>query len=332
MAKKPATIPSVLSFEKKLVPSDAQMFACDWADRSPSGWQPLQVREKALRGTISNRLDKTTEKDPAKLNAKVESPNLQTVDHCALPADKDTLVVKFSLKVLSGVEQPSACNLEAFAQTYRDAVRSYIDTEGFTEIARRYATNIANARFLWRNRVGAENIEVRVQQVGGDLDQTFDAKGIGLGDFEDRNVDAIAGVIAESLSGQREFSLFEITATAQLGGGQEVYPSEELVTEKGDKGRVLYSVDNVAAMHSQKLGNAIRTIDTWYQDDAPRPIAVEVYGSVTNLGIAYRKPTAKNDFYSLFDAFGQGLEIDEDQRHYVMAMLVRGGVFGLSAK
>ncbi|WP_430454322.1 type I-F CRISPR-associated protein Cas7f/Csy3 [Rhodopirellula europaea] len=121
--------------------------------------------------------------------------------------------------------------------------------------------------------------------------------------------------------GQREFSLFEITATAQLGGGQEVYPSEELVTEKGDKGRVLYSVDSVAAMHSQKLGNAIRTIDTWYQDDAPRPIAVEVYGSVTNLGIAYRKPTAKNDFYSLFDAFGQGLEINEDQRHYVMAML-----------
>ncbi|WP_430454329.1 type I-F CRISPR-associated protein Cas7f/Csy3 [Rhodopirellula europaea] len=127
------------------------MFSCDWADRSPSRWQPLQVREKALRGTISNRLDKTTEKDPAKLNAKVESPTCKPSITVPCPPTKTRWSSSFhesALKVLSGVEQPSACNLEAFAQTYRDAVRSYIDTEGFTEIARRYATNIANARFF----------------------------------------------------------------------------------------------------------------------------------------------------------------------------------------
>ncbi len=63
-----------------------------------------------------------------------------------------------------------------------------------------------------------------------------------------------------------------------------------------------------------------------------RPIAVEAYGAVTNLGTAYRKPTEKKDFYTLFDKFGTGETIGENEAHYVMAMLVRGGVFGQSSK
>ena len=39
----------------------------------------MAVREKSVRGTISNRLP-AKDSDPAKLNAKIENPNLQTVD------------------------------------------------------------------------------------------------------------------------------------------------------------------------------------------------------------------------------------------------------------
>jgi len=85
-------------------------------------------------------------------------------------------------------------------------------------------------------------------------------------------------------------------------------------------------------MHSQKVGNAIRTIDDWYSEEAERPIAVEAYGAVTNLGTAYRKPVLKNDFYTLFDRFALGESLAENEEHYVMAMLVRGGVFGQSSK
>jgi len=71
---------SVLAFERKLDPSDALFSAGNWADRNGStGWQAVEVREKSVRGTISNRL-KAGEQDPAKLDAKIESPNLQTVD------------------------------------------------------------------------------------------------------------------------------------------------------------------------------------------------------------------------------------------------------------
>ncbi|MGB7344258.1 MAG: type I-F CRISPR-associated protein Csy3 [Pirellulaceae bacterium] len=334
MAKKVAsTIPSVLAFEKKLVPSDGQMFAVDWNHRTDLPARPLVLQEKSVRGTISNRLSAKLEKDPAKLDAEVEKPNLQTVDHCALPQDCDTLKLRWTLKVLSGVQEPSACNLESFQASYRTAVDGYITENKFTELAKRYATNLANARFLWRNRVGAEAIEVVVTEVGGQgRSWTFDAKEIGLNGFEHEQTQELADVISATLSGEQEFALFDVVAYSQLGQGQEVYPSEELVTEKGSKSKLLYSTDGVAGMHSQKIGNAIRTIDTWYQDDAIRPIAVEAYGAVTNLGTAYRKPTDKNDFYTLFDQFGQGQEIDSVQSHYVMAMLVRGGVFGKSSK
>mgnify|MGYP006179460297 CR=1 FL=1 len=51
------TTASVLAFERKLDPSDALMYAGSWEQRhSRDGWQPIDVREKSVRGTISNRL------------------------------------------------------------------------------------------------------------------------------------------------------------------------------------------------------------------------------------------------------------------------------------
>jgi len=91
-------------------------------------------------------------------------------------------------------------------------------------------------------------------------------------------------------------------------------------------------------MHSQKLGNALRSIDTWYPefDDAEKsagPIAIEPYGAVTNLGKAYRTPKDKQDFYTFFDKWARGTELERiEDEHYVMATLVRGGVFGESDK
>lgn len=91
-----------------------------------------------------------------------------------------------------------------------------------------------------------------------------------------------------------------------------------------------YQVNNVAALHSQKIGNALRTIDTWHpQTEALGAIAVEPYGSVTSRGIACRQPKEKMDFYTLLDNWViKGMKPDVGQQHYVMAVLIRGGVFG----
>ena len=150
---------SVLAFERKLDPSDALFFSGNWDSREDErAWQAMRIREKSVRGTISNRL-KTKDQDPAKLDAAIENPNLQTVDVCALPADADTLNVMFSLRVLGGTGQPSACNEPAYGDRLAAVVGAYAQETGFEELARRYAFNLANGRFLWRNRIGAEDVK-----------------------------------------------------------------------------------------------------------------------------------------------------------------------------
>jgi CRISPR-associated protein Csy3 len=341
MAKK-ENIASVLAFEKKLVPSDAYLYGTTWTDKHQV--TALKLIEKSVRGTISNRLKAAIKNDPAKLNAEVEKANLQTVDVCALGIDQDTLKLHYTLKILGGIHQPSACNNALFKQSYSSAVKNYIDRENFDELGRRYALNIANARFLWRNRVGAENIEVQVNALNKNAEQNwvFDAAQFSTRNFQsdDSEVISLGKKISQALASEDDFLMLEINCFAQVGKAQEVYPSEELVLEKGKgkKSKILYSVDNIAAMHSQKIGNALRSIDTWYPDfknpdSSVGPIAIEPYGAVTNLGKAFRTPKDKQDFYTFFDNFARGGQLDNiEDEHYVMAVLVRGGVFGESDK
>lgn len=329
---------SVLAFERKLDPSDALLYGGNWDERGDSReWAPITLREKSVRGTISNRL-KGGATDPAKLDAAIQNPNLQTVDVATLPADADTLKVQFTLRVLAGTGQPSACNDAAYRQKLIATVDSYVQEHGFGELARRYATNLANGRFLWRNRIGAEQAEVIVSQFENGQPKaswTFDALAHSLRDAKTGNDDAalsaLATLIADGLSGQAHV-LLEVTAFVRVGKGLEVFPSQELILDRGrgDKSKTLYAVDDIAAIHSQKIGNALRTIDTWYPEAAENgPIAVEPYGSVTTQGKAYRQPKAKMDFYNLLDNWIiKDKAPDLEQQHFVIATLIRGGVFG----
>lgn len=333
---------SVLAFERKLDPSDALFASGGWALQTQTdGWRPVTLREKSVRGTISNRLKAGVGNDPAKLDADIQKPNLQTVDVAALPADADTLRVSFTLRVLGGAGQPSACNDAEYQAKLLHTVQGYVQAHGFGELARRYAHNLANGRLLWRNRIGAEQVAVRVERLTGGSPAetwTFDALQVPLRSFDGTTpqLQALANVIAGGLSGS-DHVLLRVTAFARMGAGQEVYPSQELILDKDNsskKSKTLYDVDGVAGLHSQKVGNALRTIDTWHRmAEELGPIAVEPYGSVTTLGTACRRPVDKQDFYSLLDSW---LLKDEtpalESQHFVMATLVRGGVFGEAGK
>lgn len=335
---------SVLAFERKLDPSDALFYAGTWSDRDNNrSWPEIPVVLKSVRGTISNRL-KTKDQDPAKLDAAIANPNLQTVDVAMLPANADTLKVAFSLRVLAGAGKPSACNDPDYQQKLQATVQAYVQEHGFTELSKRYAYNLANGRFLWRNRMGAEQISIQIEhRVNGQAANTwvFDALALSLHDFDDSNssekCSELAQLIEEALRGNKHV-LLHITAFVRMGEGQEVFPSQELILDKssnGKKSRTLYTVAGIAGMHSQKLGNAIRSIDTWYEEGTQTadPIAVEPYGSVTTQGKAYRQPKQGNDFYSLLDKWLLKDKVPaQEQQHFVMAVLVRGGVFGDAGK
>jgi CRISPR-associated protein Csy3 len=335
---------SVLAFERKLDPSDALLFSGNWDARAQSAnWQPITLRQKSVRGTISNRL-KTKDQDPAKLDAAIENPNLQTVDVATLPHGADTLQVQFSLRVLAGVGEPSACNDSAYRQALVSKVKDYVQQHGLGELAGRYAANLANGRFLWRNRIGAEQIEVRIARMesGEPAKQwTFQALDHSLRQLSAPETEAVdlaelTQIIQSGLTDAKAHVLLRINAYVRIGAGQEIFPSQELILDRGrgDKSKTLYEVDEgtrkIAAIHSQKIGNALRAIDTWYPDAQENgPIAVEPYGSVTVQGKAYRQPKAKMDFYTLLDEWIIKNKAPElTQQHFVIAVLIRGGVFG----
>lgn len=326
MSKVTIKTPSSLSFERRLSPSDALMSAGVWGGEE---WTPIKVIEKSVRGVISNRIKNAKSSDPAKLGHNIEAANLQTIDAAALGADSDTLRVTFSLRVLAGVQSPVTCSDIDYKHHIEQVIGDYIEREGMRELARRYAYNIASARFLWRNRAGCQHFSVIVRHEGEVF--TFDDQ-LPLGEFTDApGVDRLAEIIAGALSGATASILLNVEAYARLGEGQEVYPSQELVLDKNNKkGRILYALDGQAAMHSQKIGNAIRTIDTWHgMVEQLGAISVEPYGSVTALGVATRAPGSKLDFYTLLDSWMvKGIAPELNQQHYVVAQLVRGGVFG----
>jgi len=335
---------SVLAFERKHANSDALMYAGNWDERiNHAGWKVINVDEKAVRGTISNRLKSNIANDPLKVDAEIDKPNLQTVDTANLNSDTDTLKVSFTLRVHGDLAIPSVCNDPAYQEALSAKITDYIEREQFSELAKRYAENLANGRFLWRNRVGAEQIEVQVQHiVEGKPKQRwiYDAQQFDMRKFgtQAAQIEPLANLIQQGLLG-KSFVLLQVDAFVRMGAGQEVFPSQELVldssgSKSGKKSKFLYKVNEVAAMHSQKIGNAIRTIDTWYsQAETWGPIAIEPYGSVTSRGTAYRQPKAKEDFYNLLDRWVLKDEAPSlENQHYVIGVLIRGGVFGEAGK
>lgn len=335
MSKDKITTASVLAFERSLDISDA-IFA-QQNSQDDKKLTPVRLSQKSVRGTISNRLKNATANDPAKLDTEIQNPNLQTVDVAALDADKDILVVKWSCKVLPFLGAPSVCNDINYQEELTKITQSYIKSVGMKTLAKRYAINILNGRWLWRNRMAAEQISIAIYRKDNDnpIIEINDIKKYQLNsfDYDDKSVNELTSLIEAGLLGE-EFVIFNIQAKLKMGLGQEVYPSQELILDTGkEKSKVLYEKNEQAAMHSQKISNAIRTIDTWYDDKAEFPIAIEPYGAVTTMGHAFRQPKQKHDFYTLFDNWVlKGEKPSLEQQHYVIAVLIRGGVFGASGK
>ena len=79
--------------------------------------------------------------------------------------------------------------------------------------------NIANGRFLWRNRVGAEKAEVIVSIKEENKKWIFNIYDFSLKDFDKNHekVEELASFIAETLCGKRSSLLIEVEAFVLMG-------------------------------------------------------------------------------------------------------------------
>lgn len=322
-------LPSLLSFERKLEPSDALMFAGCWNESVENDepeqskehyWQPIRITKRLNRSTQSAH--GTKDDDKSKPNP-VASDN----DDANLPHNKDTLKVSFTLRIVGNIGKPYACNDPAFEKSISEKVKAFREASNdFSALAFRYAYNIANGRFLWRNRVCAEQIIVNVSFKGLEKPLSFNAYDYSLNDFAKNKacekLQRLSDKIKEGFGNNGNFVLLEIDAYVKLGNGQHVFPSQEM--NMGEKKKVLFQLEDTAAIHNVKIGNALRTVDDWY-GNAEFPIAAEPFGAVTQRGEAYRK--SKIDLYTLMLDWVNKDSVEENQKNYVVANLIRGGVF-----
>lgn len=321
------TLPSVLAFDRKLEASDALMYTGNWEDINKDlNWKPIELFERRNRAVKSNFKQEVLDNEN-ELQKQIAEANLAWGDDAALAHDQDTLKVSFSLRVISGLERPSVCNKVDFERSFHKKIENYSQSN-LNELTLRYAYNIANGRFLWRNRVGAQDIKVVVSNTTTNSLIEFNSYDFSLKDTtaNDAKIIELAELIKKGFAGNSNI-LLTINAYVKLGEGQRIWPSQEMVlnSAKGEKSRHLFNLNGIAAMHCEKIGNALRTIDDWYPE-ATAPIAIEAYGSVTQRGIAYR--SSKNDFKTLLLKWLNEEEINDIDKHFVVAMIIRGGVFG----
>jgi CRISPR-associated protein Csy3 len=347
-------LPSVLAFERKLEVSDGLMYAGrfdniglyyskDDKKKEHKLWQKIPITTRKNRATQSaygiNKINKT---EP--------NPVASGDDQATIPSDCDTLKVSWTMRIIGNVGKPFTCNKPDFETAIIAKVSEFKQDEGLQDLAFRYAYNIVNGRFLWRNRVCAENVEIQVTVKGEENPLTFSAYDFDLLDFDknknDVNLKKITDIIYQGLASTtgENFSSIKINAFVKLDESQQIFPSQEMNVD--EKGKTLFQLNGCAAMHNVKIGNAIRTIDTWYSDKAiakgdgknkvdniiikdKYPIAIEPYGSVTQRGIAHR-PYEDNLYTLMVNWINDEKDIDVEGKKYVVANLIRGGVFSKS--
>lgn len=359
MAKAP-TGPSfetgMLAYARSVQITEGLFFATSSTDDAIR--TPIEVLEKGVRGQSSE--------DKAK-NPGLSNP--QSVEYAVIPQGHDGVELSYSIRFMPLSLRPHACGNTAVGDTYARLAEGYKSANGYHILAELYAWNIANARFAWRNRFQSDSMSVSAAFEGRKI--AFDPFKLSLetparaeamhpaiseGTAED--LDALVQGIAHGLSnGDKEGFTVSVCWNAAMEPGQEIFPSQEYVRDarKDDQLSRIYAklpiriagrVIGQASMHSQKIGAALRHIDIWHgsahHDGA---IAVNPYGGVQETSDVLRSASTnggvKNSFYDLRAKAGPLLEAVESASgpsdlsgdvHFVMANLVRGGVFGASGK
>lgn len=353
-------LPGSLSLQRGTLISDAAFYHLHTDGKE----EVLNVMYHGIRGTQNVAGNK--EKGAASGNSVArEVSNIQMTESAKLLPNAK-LLIKWDLRFIDLVHILFASASKAgadkqdekdFRAGFKDFVAKAKESDGIHEVARRYVRNIVNGRWLWRNRSVAEHIVVKVSEtIEHDQSQTaksykliaeFNALDYSLKSFDDvsENEKKIANILVKGMQGDVSTGL-HIEAIIDFGmGGVEVFPSQNYLEDK-PKGfsRSLYQLNPIrperqakdnqflgqAAIRDQKIGNALRTIDTWYDkflENDSKPIPIEPNGASLDAQDFFRVDKKIKD--SAFDILKEirNLDPNSDKGMFLIACLIRGGVY-----
>jgi CRISPR-associated protein Csy3 len=330
-----------------MIISDAEMF-----NRIPNGPEefrktPVQVIRHGILGT-QNVVGKDKDiKNPQRTESAKTDPGATG------------MIVEFSMSTITLDNAIFACNQNDFRASVQGFVERFKSSGELREVCNRYARNILNGRWLWRNRILGQSINVTVtcgkEKITSDATARPHAV---FGDYTD-NEKKLSDLLMYSFT--EKPIRFAVSATIDFGmaGCFEVFPSQNYISDK-PKGfaRSLYKLNRIsradlirimskddadtysgdivdmgnAAIRDQKVGNAIRTIDTWYDGGIEStPIPVEPKGA--NIETNEVKRNGKDTLFSMILTVDDivpakdGEPLGRDAM-FIIANLIRGFLAG----
>ncbi len=373
--------PTNLSFCRSIDVGDGYFFSTSFD--APTNLTPVPILQRGISGSqsqtslIKGKKNIKTENGVTTIIAdEIHQGNCQLIDYAALPQEHDTLVVKYDMSVVSNSREPFGCSENSFTADLEKFTRYAHNAGVYRTLAQMYLWNIVNGRTLFRNNYGIVTTTLTVEKLvksDGFVAATkrdavtVEAVKFSLKKFDADAVDTYLGIIVddftEALTTEDVVLNIKVVSKVKLRSAATVWPSQEFVNNKSKgRGAILSSIQinwkgdiiNQATFHSQKLGNAIRTVDTWANG---KPIPAEPFGYHRMTGTAYRNQamlknganiaelvefseTDANHFYEYLKnlrSLNDALAADADSVHknyisYVIAVLIRGGVFGISDK
>jgi len=225
-----------------------------------------------------------------------------------------------------------------------------VDNGVVTEGEYAFKTNAANIRSYPYDR------EIFDRMIDLDYsEKCLDIHGIEEEDLEMFN--QISDLIAESFIKNRSDNYLlniEVENEFKLTNGAPIYPSELFVESKGAMSKIIKKrdydyvltdgVNKVRLFYKtlstnsknfgytpEKISNALRRFDMWYDKDFVGPITFEPQGNSIKYAENFR--STKKDIVHLLDKHLEGKEkLSLDEEFFILAMFIRGGLFNSESK
>lgn len=326
---------------------------------------PIAVMRHGIRGT-QNVSRKKTDK-------AAEVSNIQITESAKTHPQATGMHLRFALQVTPLNRLMTACDNPQIRADIEQFLAHAATSEELMELCRRYARRVFSGSFLWRNLTLAQSLDIQASCAGQTAqalgERPFELAERGFSDYTEEEI-KLARWLQSSFAAQASLGHgIEVSAKVHFSnaGAFEVYPSQMYVSGKPQGfARPLYKLNPIsasemnrarsdkdvhafmdsihmgqAAIRDQKVGNALRTIDTWYASGTVPPIAIEPNGASLSDNEFHRRPESGNSFFDLLPSIrqltqdlkpeGGGMPPSPDAM-FVLAVFIRGGVFGDAGK
>lgn len=330
-------LPTVLAFEKSITPTIAPFYGFKWGNIFNENTKELVFATGQKIPALNMYLTpietfeytmKTTRSDIGALTEKeknIGGSNIQRVDKAVLPLNTDSLFFEFSLIFNNSWEKPHSTNSREFYKLVKDFSTNYKEKISLSELSNLYTEQLFSNDLFFRNEhVSSENVIV-----------------ISKNDLI-LNKMQVAEEIKSALEGKGGVFL-KIQIFLRMTSNQEVYPSQLFLDGKEKEkasGKVLAKLKNGQVFFSDvKIGNAIRKIDSWYEENASK-ISIQALGIDPTFAYANRKENG-NHLYSYLQNLseinenlkeGDFSKYKKEDLHFIVACLILGGLYNGESK